>query len=261
MGCASGGSLEFATELLVFFFLIAMLAGFLDTLAGGGGLLSLPALVLAGVPPLAALATNKLQGSVGTATATFVIVKTRKVSWEHVKMLMVSAFFGSCAGTIVVQFINVEVLGFIIPLVLLLIGLFFLFSPTISSRQAKPRVSMRCYRQMVVPAIGCYDGMFGPGTGSFFSLAGVSLRGQSLIEATAVAKTLNFSTNIASLVVFLMAGHIVWSVGILMMLGQALGAWLGVHCLFAINPKLLRFVIVAMCFAMLARFAMQSGWV
>jgi uncharacterized protein len=252
--------LEFTVELFAFFFLIAVLAGFLDTLAGGGGLITIPAFVMAGLSPLAALATNKLQASVGTATATYVFFKKRKVDREKVKTLMLSAFLGSAMGTIVVQFINVEVLSFIIPLVLFLTGSFFLLSPVAKEKDAKPKVSDACYQNVVVPTIGCYDGMLGPGTGSFFSLAGVSLKGLPLIDSTANAKTLNFSTNIASLIVFLFSGYMVWSIGVLMMLGQAMGAWLGVHSLFKINPLVLRPIIVTLCFTMLARYIWQAGW-
>jgi uncharacterized membrane protein YfcA len=102
--------------------------------------------------------------------------------------------------------------------------------------------------------------MFGPGTGSFFALAGVSLRGHGLIDATAVAKTLNFSTNIASLMVFLLAGKVVWLLGILMMIGQFAGAWGGSHCLFRIHPKYLRLIVVAMCLGMLTKYVFSRGW-
>jgi hypothetical protein len=81
-----------------------------------------------------------------------------------------------------------------------------------------------------------------------------------LIDATAVAKTLNFSTNIASLIVFLLAGKVVWLLGILMMVGQFVGAWGGSHCLFRIDPKYLRLIVVAMCVGMLTRYAFSRGW-
>jgi hypothetical protein len=102
--------------------------------------------------------------------------------------------------------------------------------------------------------------MFGPGTGSFFALAGVSCKGYDLIKSTAIAKSLNFSTNIASLIVFLFAGHIVWVIGLIMMLGQAIGAQAGAHFLFKINPAYLRGIIVMMCVGMLMKYSMSMGW-
>jgi uncharacterized membrane protein YfcA len=245
---------NFSFELFAFLFLVAIAAGFLDTLAGGGGLLTLPALMMAGLPPLGALATNKLQSSMGTATATIMMLKNRRVRWHHVQWLMFSAFIGSVIGTVVIQLINTESLTTVIPVVISLIGLYFLFAPTIDDTNKKPRVSAETYKKVVVPIIGCYDGLFGPGTGSFFALAGRALRAQPFLEATAIAKTLNFSTNFASLIVFLFSGQIIWLIGFIMMFGQFIGAWLGSHCLFKIPVIYLRYLVVIMCFAMLLKY-------
>ena len=249
---------QLSIDILLFLFGIAAVAGFLDTLAGGGGLIALPALILSGIPPIFALGTNKLQGSMGTFTASIMMFRKRRVDWNSGKHLMLTAFIGSALGTIAVQFINTRFLTFVIPAVLVFIALYFLFSPAIGSERGEPKISSSLYRKLIVPAIGWYDGMFGPGTGSFFALAGVSLRGQNLIDSTAIAKTLNFSTNIASLFVFLIAGKLVWSAGLVMMVGQVLGAWAGSHCLLNINPRYLRLLIVAMCFGMLVKYMLSQ---
>lgn len=251
---------SFSIELLSLLFLVAVTAGLIDTLAGGGGLIVIPALILSGVPPLAALGTNKLQGSIGTATSSYMMLKHQRISWDKIKPLMLRAFIGSVAGTIVVQFINADVLSFVIPIVLLFIALYFLISPTPAKSQGEPKLSEAQYKNVVVPFIGYYDGMFGPGTGSFFALSGVACRGYDLIKATATAKPLNFATNISSLVIFIIAGHVVWIIGIVMMFGQALGAWLGSHCLFRINPMYLRGIVVFMCVAMLLKYADSTAW-
>ena len=245
---------NFSTELLFILFFIATIAGFIDTLAGGGGLITMPALLISGVPPLAALGTNKLQGSVGTATSTYMMLKHKKIHWPDVKHLMFLAFIGSALGSIAVQFINVEILSFIIPSVLLIIAVYFSISPMPINKKSKARLSEKQYKYTVLPIIGWYDGMFGPGTGSFFSLAGVSLRGQNLLSSTAIAKSLNFSTNIASLFIFIIAGKLVLVLGIVMMLGQMIGAWLGSHCLFKINPVYLRIIVVLICLSMLLKY-------
>lgn len=244
----------FSLEISLFLFSIAVVAGLIDTLAGGGGLIALPALIVSGIPPLFALGTNKLQGSMGTATATYMMLKKRRVTWQDVRILMLAAFIGSTMGTVAVQFIDTGLLSFVIPAVLLVIALYFLFMPQPRTGSGKPKLSQKKYQKLIVPLIGWYDGMFGPGTGSFFALAGVSLQGHGLIHSTAVAKTLNFSTNIASLGVFLIAGKVIWSAGILMMVGQMLGAWVGSHFLFKINPKYLRFLVVLMCTGMLVKY-------
>jgi uncharacterized membrane protein YfcA len=91
-------------------------------------------------------------------------------------------------------------------------------------------------------------------------LTGVLFWGHDLISSVAAAKPLNFSTNIASLIVFLIAGHVVWVIGISMMMGQVIGAWLGSHCLFKVNPEYLRVIIVIMCLAMLVKYSFSMGW-
>lgn len=248
--------ISYSNELLAILFLVAIAAGFIDTLAGGGGLITMPALIISGVPPLAVLGTNKLQGSMGTATSTYMMLKHKRIHWHDVKYLMLLAFIGSGLGSVAIQFINTEALSFAIPVVLVLIAIYFIISPMPSHIETTPRLSKQTYRYGIVPAIGCYDGMFGPGTGSFFSLAAVAFRGQGLINATANAKALNFSTNIASLIIFATAGQVVWALGIVMMLGQLIGAWLGSHCLFKINPGYLRVIVVVVCIGMLIKHAL-----
>jgi uncharacterized membrane protein YfcA len=145
-------------------------------------------------------------------------------------------------------------LNFIIPAVLLFIAIYFLFSGRLLSVVSPARISSSTYRCAVVPLIGGYDGLLGPGTGSFFALSGVALQGKNLLDATAVAKTLNFATNVASLVIFILAGKIIWTAGFVMMAGQAMGAWIGSHILFRINLLYLRLLIVSVCIAMLIRY-------
>lgn len=247
-------TLLFSPELLLLLLLVSLVAGCLDTLAGGGGLITLPALLLAGLPPLQALATNKLQGCMGTATATVMMLRHRRVAWMDVRRLMLTAFAGAACGSMLVQGLDTARLDLVIPVVLAVIAGYFLGSGRLLEQVHPVRLSAALYRNTVVPLVGLYDGMFGPGTGSFYSLAGVALQGQKLLAATAVAKTLNFATNLASLLVFLVAGHVVWQAGLVMMLGQLCGAWIGSHLLFRIPVVYLRLLIVLMCLGMLTRW-------
>lgn len=235
-------------------FAVALFAGCLDTLAGGGGLIVLPALLLAGVPPLQALGTNKMQGTMGTATASYMMIRHKRVQWREVKPMMFAAFLGAAAGSVAVQFIDTTRLSFIIPAVLVFIAVYFLFSGRLLNVVTPARISSSAYRYAVVPLIGSYDGLLGPGTGSFFALAGVALQGKNLLDATAAAKTLNFATNVASLMIFVLAGKIIWTAGFVMMAGQAMGAWIGSHILFRMNLLYLRLLIVFVCIAMLVRY-------
>ncbi len=252
---------SFTYEIIIMLFAVAVFAGLIDTLAGGGGLITIPALILAGLPPLLALGTNKFQAFVGSGTASIMMLRKKKVTFHEVKYLMLMAFVGSVIGTIAVQFIDVELLNFVIPLVLLFIGIYFLFMPKASNIDKKPKISEKAYKNIVVPSIGFYDGMFGPGTGSFLSLSGIALRGVELIKATAMAKTMNFATNIASVLVFLAYGQVIFSIGILMMIGQIIGAYIGSHFLVKINPNHLKIIVVIMCFTMLIKYCSQMGWI
>lgn len=232
----------------------AFAAGLLDTLAGGGGLITVPALLLAGVPPVQALGTNKLQGSFGTLTATVQVLRKHGVAWRDVRGPMLVAFAGSAAGSIVILFVDPEALEIVIPIVLAAIAAYFLLVRDAHMPPPRARMSRKAYVSSVVPAIGAYDGAFGPGTGSLFALGGVALRGLDLRRSTALAKTLNFATNVAALIVFVAAGKVVWLLGGLMALGQLAGAWLGSHLLLRVNPMVLRVLIVVVSVAMLVRF-------
>ncbi len=246
--------MELSADILLLLFFIATIAGFIDTLAGGGGLITIPALALSGIPILAVLGTNKLQGCSGTATASFLLYRRRKFQFEEIKQAFIMAFIGALIGSLAVQVINKDVLKFIVPVVLFGIGFYFLLSPYIKLSNDKLQLSNTTFNTTVIPGIGFYDGMFGPGTGSFFSLANLSLRNKTLIEATTLAKPLNFATNIASLIIFIALGQVFWLAGAAMICGQILGATAGSHFLYKINPGLLRAIVVIMCFSMLGNY-------
>jgi len=222
-------------------------------------LIALPALLMSGVPPLLALGTNKLQGSVGTATSSFMMLKNKKVLWSDVRYLMLFAFLGSLLGTLFLQLIDTDSLQLIVPFVLSMTLIYFVVTLRIKPSESiatQPKLTKAMYQSIVVPIIGFYDGLFGPGTGSFFTLAGMSLRSQELLRSTAIAKTLNFATNISSLLVFIALGKVVWAAGFIMMLGQLLGAFIGARVLFDINQLLLRVIVIVMCSLMLIKYLM-----
>jgi|TARA_B110000977_G_scaffold187485_1_gene254655 uncharacterized membrane protein YfcA len=243
--------LVFPIEMLVFLFLIAIAAGAVDTLAGGGGLIALPALIISGIPPLTALGTNKLQSWAGTGTSTLMMLRYKKITLEEMLPTMLMAFIGSILGTISVQFIDNEKLSLIIPIVIFLILIYFVLTPKMSVHSSEPRLTESSYKKYIAPIIGFYDGMFGPGTGSFFTASGIALRGKNLIDATARAKALNFSTNVAAVIVFIYIGEVVWVVGLVMILGQFIGARVGSIFLININPSYLRVFVILLCTLML----------
>ena len=205
--------MELELGALLMLALAALVAGFFDTLAGGGGLITLPALLLAGLPPTVAIGTNKLQASFGTATAAFNMLRRGLVSVREVRLPFSRSVLGAALGAWAIQQVNAEALRWVVPVVLLMIGGYFLFAKGAGATERQARFSERTFSNAVVPAIGFYDGLFGPGTGSFFALGGVALRGMELVKATATAKVLNFGSNLTAFLVLLAGGKVLWSVG------------------------------------------------
>ncbi len=228
---------------------VAMLAGTVDAIAGGGGLLALPALLWAGVPPLQALATNKLQGSFGTATASLNYVHKGEIDPRIMLGPIAWTFAGSVAGTLAVQYLVADWLDQLVPALLIGFALYFLFSPRIGEEDRHQRITPALFGLLVGTSVGFYDGFFGPGTGTFFAAGFVMLLGWNLRRATAGTKLLNFTSNIASLIFFALGGHVVWSIGLGMGLGQVAGAWLGSHLVIRHGSVIVRPLLVVVSVA------------
>lgn len=252
--------MELATEVFIWLALIAAIAGFVDSVAGGGGLISVPAMMLFGVPPINALATNKLQGSFGTATAAVTMLKKGKVSLSRPVRYFVFALLGGASGTLLVQQVSPEALKVVVPLILTVIALYFLLSKSYEHEGRKPLIGDNAYLYGVVPPIGFYDGFFGPGAGSFYAASGVALRANNIVGATANAKMLNFASNIASLIVFIVGGKVMWGVGAVMIVGQIFGSYAGSLAVISFGAQLVRPLIVLACLVMVARYAWQEGY-
>ncbi|KIO37427.1 MULTISPECIES: TSUP family transporter [unclassified Shewanella] len=250
-------SLELSYELMAMLFAVAALAGFIDAIAGGGGLITIPALMWAGLPPTAALATNKLQACGGSFFASFYFVRKGMVDLSKMKLAICCAFVGAALGTVAVQLIDTSVLKLLLPFLILAIGCYFLFSKSISEEDKHQVLSPTLFGLTAALGVGFYDGFFGPGTGSFFALAFVSLAGYGLAKATAHAKVLNFSTNIASLIFFALGGKVLWLLGGVMLLGQAIGATLGSRMVLTKGSKIIRPLVVTMSIAMSGKLLLE----
>lgn len=245
--------MELSLQLMSLLFFVALVAGFIDAMAGGGGLLTIPALLLTGISPVSALATNKLQACAGSFSASVTMIKKGLAHPKRMTTALIMAFIGSSIGTVLVQLSPPDFLKSALPVVIFLVGIYTLFSPNLGKFQSTPRMSQKHYERSIAPLIGLYDGYFGPATGTFFSLSQVLLRGRDLVQATARAKLLNFATNIASLIFFVLGGQVVWLLGFVMMAGQIIGAYLGSHMVVKGGAKFIRPVIVVVCFCMVAK--------
>ena len=248
--------LSLTLEVILMLTAVAAVAGFIDAIAGGGGLLTIPAMLLANIPPVLTLGTNKLQAASGALTASITMIRKGVVSPSKMKLAIAGAFIGSVLGTIAVQMSPPDMLEKLIPFLFAAIGIYTLFAPSLGEVEAEPRVSESTWQRVVAPLIGFYDGYVGPGTGMFFALGNVALRGRQIIAATGAAKVLNLSTNIASLIFFIIGGNVLWKVGLAMMVGQTIGAYAGSHMVVKGGSKIIRPVIVLVCLAMVTKYMM-----
>lgn len=231
----------------------ALLAGFIDSIAGGGGLLTLPALALAGLDPITAVATNKLQGSFGSGSATFAYARAGHLKVRTIWPLMAASGLGAVVGALLLSHVPVGAVHRLLPAALVAVAFYFAFSPALADQDAHQRVSRTAFMLFFAPAIGCYDGVFGPGTGSFLMLGFVELLGYAVVRAAAHTRAVNFASNVAALAVFSLSGHILWPIGLAMGLAQFIGARLGARTAMQNGVRLIRPLLVTMCVAMAAR--------
>ena len=242
--------MELTPEILTLLFLIAIFAGWVDAVAGGGGLITVPVLVLVGLSPASAIATNKLQGSVGTLTASVYFLRKGVVNLGELKGAMVATFVGAILGGWLVLRIDAGYLVVLLPVLLMGVGLYFLFSPDVGDGARRRRFSMPVFALAVASVLGFYDGFFGPGTGSLMALGFMLCLGYGLPRATANAKVLNCVSNVSALGYFALFGDIHWVAGGLMMGGQYIGAMLGARAVLNRGTAVIRPVVVAVCFLM-----------
>ena len=231
---------------------VAIFTGFIDAIAGGGGLIMMPALLSAGVPPVNALATNKLQSMFGTGTACFSYARKGLVDWRANLRTIILVFAGASIGVIAVQSIDTRALSLIIPLLLMAVAVYVLVSPRMSDEDAHQRIGAGAYAP-VGGAIGAYDGFFGPGAGTFYTASLVGLRGLGLTRATALTKLFNVTSNIASVLFFAIGGKMFWVLGLCMAAGAMLGGWIGSHTAMRFGARLIRPLLVVLSLGLTAR--------
>jgi hypothetical protein len=246
------------SEILIALALVALVAGFVDAIAGGGGLLTLPALLWAGLPPAVALGTNKLQGAFGTASATAHFLRRGKLALRPLLPAAATSFAGSAGGSLLVSHIDADALSWLLPALLLSFAVYFLRSPRVGDQPSRQRLGPAAFAATAGFGIGFYDGFFGPGAGAFFALAFVALLGFDLARAIGGTKLLNFASNLAALLVFAVGGHVLWSVGLVMAVGQWLGAWLGARLAIRHGARLIRPLLVSVSVILSVKLLMQQ---
>ncbi len=243
-----------------FFVLFAagLVAGLVDSIAGGGGLITIPALLGMGMPAPLALGTNKLQGTFGSGSAMLHFARTGAVNLRECAFGVLWTTLGAGLGTLAVQRLDTAFLDRAIPLLLIAIALFMLFSPKLGRDDVRERMGRNTFFLLFGWTIGFYDGFFGPATGTFWAMAFVLLLGFNLTRATAYTKVLNFTSNLVSLCFFLAGGFVSLPEGIVMGVGQFAGARIGAQLVVTRGSRLVRPVFIAVVIAISAKLLWKN---
>ena len=244
---------------LALLFGTGLTAGFVDSIAGGGGLITLPVLLGICPDPITALGTNKLQGSFGSGSATVHYARAGALSLHDCRRSCLLAFAGSVAGSYLVQEINPLLLKKIVPAALLLVAIYIWLKPKLGEKDIHPRMSRLRFDLLCAFGIGAYDGFLGPGTGTFWAMAFMLGLGFNLTRATAHTKALNFASNLASLAIFLLARKVLFLFGLTMGVGQWLGAQAGSHMVVTRGTRFIRPVFLSVV-VLLTLKMIWSAW-
>ncbi len=245
---------------LVLLFATGLIAGFVDSIAGGGGLITLPVLLAAGLPPGFALGTNKLQASFGSGSAAWHFAQSGMVSLRECLPGIIFTAIGAAGGTVLVQHLNPAFLKHFIPALLIGIATFMFFKPQLGATENRPRMTVPTFYVLFGLALGFYDGFIGPGVGTFWAMAFILALGFNLAKATANTKVMNLASNLTSLAFFFAKGQILWCPGLAMGLGQLLGAKLGSHLVVTRGVKFIRPIFLSMVLLVSLKLIYDSFW-
>ncbi|MEK0449207.1 MAG: hypothetical protein RL088_1475 [Verrucomicrobiota bacterium] len=233
-------------------------AGFIDAIAGGGGLISVPALLWAGLPVPVALGTNKLQSSCGTTLAVIHYTRNGLIPWHELRGAVAITFVAAVLGVRAVTHMDRELLEKLVPILLVVVAVYTAANPRLGAIHRKPAIGRTAFAFIFGSALGFYDGFFGPGTGSFWMLACVLALGLNLRDATGTTKALNLASNLAALSAFAFDGLLRWDAGLAMIAGQLVGARIGSGLVVRNGAKIIRPVFIATALALALRLAWKA---
>lgn len=264
-GAAAGGSggsgIEVTVGLLLLLFAVGLVAGTIDAVVGGGGLIQLPALLLVpGISAVQALATNKV-GSIAGATVSS-LTYLRRVTPDKSATFPAAGFalVGAVLGAMLASLVPEALFRPIILVVLVGVAVFTLLKPTLG-QEAKLRfppdsAAHHSTAWVLGFVVGIYDGVLGPGTGSFLVIGFVALVGFSFLQASASTKIVNWATNLGALLFFVPAGHAVWPLGLALAAGNLMGGYIGARAAIRLGSGFVRIVFVVVVGAMV----LSMGW-
>ncbi len=242
----------------------AFLAGCIDAMVGGGGLIQLPVL-FAAYPqeaPARLLGTSKLAGVFGTASAIVRFSRSVRIPWKLLTPGLAVAFAASLAGAVLATHVPPGVFRPLVPVMLTLVLAYTLARKDLGQVHIPRKLQGAHYigAGILIAAIGCYDGFFGPGTGSFFMILFIRLFGFDFLNAAAAARVLNVATNIAALAWFGQHGNVIWTIGLAMAVCNVAGAQLGTRLAVRGGSRLMRLVFIVVVSILIAKTA-RDAWV
>lgn len=242
-------NIDFPLWILLLLILSGFIAGYIDAIAGGGGMIQALALLMAGVPPINTLATNKVVSVSGTMAAVIKYAQGRVINWHLAIACLIPCILAAALGSKLVMYLNDTL---VIWLIILCIPIAF---SVMFIRHKKHQQSMESTSRgraiALLSPIAFYDGLIGPGTGTYMAITANKGLGMSFLRATGLAKPLNLATNAGSVIVYLWAGKILWLIAIPMAVASILGAYIGSHSAIARGDSFIKKVMLAMLTVML----------
>jgi uncharacterized membrane protein YfcA len=235
-------------------------AGFVDTVAGGGGLITLPVLLSLGLPPQDALGTNKFQSSFGSGSATFHYTRAGVVDLRECRFGILFAFIGTSLGALTVLRIDPAFLRLLIPILLVGITIYLMARPRVGFEGIQPRMKAGMFYLLFGLGLGFYDGFFGPGTGSFWAMAFMLFLGFNMTKATGYTKVMNFTSNFFSLVVFIVGKRVHYDYGVVMAAGQLIGARFGARAVIQRGAGFIRPMFLTVVVALTLKLLYDGYW-
>lgn len=250
--------MDLGYEFLGLLFGVGIVAGCVDAIAGGGGLLAIPVLFTTGLPAPMVFGTAKLQAAAGSLSASFHFLRRGEVTMREMAPVILFTAVGAILGAWTLGRLDPSLLRDLIPVLLILIAAYTILAPRFGDGDARERMGAGGFAPAAGLSLGFYDGFFGPGAGSFWAMAYVLLRGRDLKAATARAKIGNCASNLASFAWFAAAGQVAWTAGLAMAAGQLIGARIGAGLVIRGGTRLIRPVMAIMCIAITARMVQSD---
>ncbi|MBQ8554981.1 MAG: TSUP family transporter [Clostridia bacterium] len=236
---------------------LVFLAGLIDSVAGGGGLVSLPAYYLAGLPPVLAAGTNKLSACLGTVASTTRFVRGKKVDWRAGLFAALGAFPGSWLGTLLLQHISEDTVRMLMIVAIPLVAAVVLRKREMTGRCLVPEKGLRPMAFVIGLVVGFYDGLIGPGTGTFLILLFTMLLGMEAVMASGTAKVVNLTSNVAALISLLSTGNVAVMLGLPAALCGMAGNWLGAGLTMKRGAGFIRYMLLVVLVLLLAKMVLD----